>query len=253
MATHREVIGGAAQPEMEPTLANRTMGTSSVGFHYADLGTPAAQLGETPNFENEFNFIKKNGKGVPNQQTLQDRVRSGPEHRMWISAEEQYTEMVEQIPRDVENIIWNMMVVKAPLMDAYEVGTRVLHIPVDGEPRNVSVIRDGLDFTNYKTLIGGDFDALWLWGGYYLYLLDYAPTGPINRFLFKHLGLVVRGNVVIMRQDDECMQVDYVPIDWKDTERNLIKMGHCNHYIYNPLIKEELYMAGLIDADRKRI
>ena len=46
MATHREVIGGAAQPEMEPTLANRTTGTSSVGFHYADLGTPAAQLGD---------------------------------------------------------------------------------------------------------------------------------------------------------------------------------------------------------------
>ena len=45
MATHREVIGGAAQPEMEPTLANRTTGTSSVGLHYADLGTPAAQLG----------------------------------------------------------------------------------------------------------------------------------------------------------------------------------------------------------------
>ena len=58
MATHREVIGGAAQPEMEPTLVNRTMGTSSVGFHYADLGTSAAQQGD------KNAIVDKNGGGV---------------------------------------------------------------------------------------------------------------------------------------------------------------------------------------------
>ena len=185
----------------------------------ATLGTPAAKLGE------------------------------------WISAEEQYTEMVEQIPRDVENIIWNMMVVKAPLMDAFETGVRVLHIPVDEEPRIVNVENE-TPFETYKNIIGGSFDGLWLFGNYYIYMLDYAEKEPINRFVFKNLGLIVRGDVVIVRNDEDGCKVDYAPIDWKVMERNLIKRGLLFHYIYkrrNPIYVGELLLSGLIDADGRRL
>jgi len=173
----------------------------------------------------------------------------------WISAEEQYMDIAEQIPRDVENIIWKMMVLKAPLMDAFEMGVRVLHVPAEEKPRIVNVEED-TDLQTYKDLVGGSFEGWWLFGNYYMYCLDYAMTQPINRFIFKNLGLIIRGNVVIVRNDEDGGKIDYLPIDWKQMEINLIKRGLLFHYIYkcrNPTILEELHLNGMIDRQRKRI
>lgn len=177
----------------------------------------------------------------------------------WVSAEELYTNWMDHLPPDMENIIWEMMPIKAPLMNAYELGVRVLHVPVDEKPRIVNIYEDAEEkpYKQIQKLVGGSFDAMGIEGDFSLYMQDYDLTGPINRFIFKHLGLVVRGDVVIVRNDDDDGEMrDYAPLDWKKAERHLIKRGHRFHYIYKsgyPAILEELHLADLIDFNRKRL
>jgi hypothetical protein len=168
------------------------------------------------------------------------------------TAEEQYTTWMEQLPHEIENIIWNMMTIKAPLQNAFETGTRVLHIPCDGEPRIVS-IEDAEDYKQYQQLVGGCYDGLWLWGKHTMYMKDYDVDGPINRFVFKHLGLVVRGDVVLVCNDGDGEKTDYIPIDWKEMERQIIKRGLLFHYIHKQYMRGELRACGLVDMAGKRL
>lgn len=183
------------------------------------------------------------------------------------TAEEQYFTWMEQLPHEIENIIWNMMTVKAPLQNAFETGTRVLHIPCDADPRIVSMEDDSREeeieyrerdaettsIKKMKQLIGGQYEGLWLWGKHSMYMKDYDMDGPINRFVFKHLGLVVRGDVVLVCNDDDGNKTDYIPVVWKDMERQIIKRGLLFHYIHKQYMRGELRACGLIDMAGKRL
>jgi hypothetical protein len=178
------------------------------------------------------------------------------------TAQETFEMMTAKMPEDVAGVIYDMMTVKPPLADGFgDLNAKhIFVIPAEKEEPYFYKINDTYNYKTVQTIVGGFFESIPLCYnlGDYHYTIYIHEDGrrmnlPLNEWLFKRTGLCVFGNAVVVRLDDEGETVDYIGVDWKQVERDLIVRGHSGHFLSAVKRRDAQVIDQLCDRELVKI